>query len=220
MRSIQEVKIRAKNIRDAVNTEGYPITHTESLEVVSRLEGYRNWNTYSSHLKNSATLLPIASGWWLTGDTPENYEVGRDPAYLVNNQPAAVIRSKPSALTTTKTFATLMQSMDADHYRGKRVSLQANLRATNCQGVVTLWLRADGPEAGKYLAFDNMEGRVVDGPLNGTGDWCHRSIVLSIPTETEELMYGFYLRGSGTAHMANLKIQIVDDSVPVTVESE
>ena len=184
MRSIQEVKIRAKNIRDAVKTEGYPITHTESLEVVSRLEGYRNWNTFSSHLKNSATLLPNSSGWWVTGDESEHYEVGRDSAVLFNDLPAAIIRSKPSAPASTRSFATLMRSVDANQYRGKRVAVQADLRATNCQGVVTLWLGADGPDAGESLA------------------------------------YGFYLRGLGTAHMANFELKIVDDSVPVTVDSD
>ena len=220
MRSIQEVKLRAKNIRNAVTIQGYPITHTESLEVVSRLEGYKNWNVFSSHLKRSATLLPIPSGWWVTGDAAENYECGRDPAYLVDNLPSAIIRSRPSALISDKSFATLMQTVSANEYRGKRVSMQADLRATNCQGIVTLWLRADGPQEGKFLAFDNMEGRAVDGPLKGSGEWTKRSIVLSIPKLTEVLAYGFFLRGSGTAHMANLKIEIVDNSVPETVESD
>lgn len=58
MRSIQEVKLRANNIRNAVKAQGYPITHSESLEVVSTLEGYRNWNTFSSHLKNLQLCYP------------------------------------------------------------------------------------------------------------------------------------------------------------------
>lgn len=167
--------------------------------------------------KKSTTLLPIASPWFVTGDSPEHYDVGRDPACLVNNLPVAIIRSKPSLPEKCNTMATLMQSIDANHYRGKRVRLTANLRATNCQGAVTLWLRVDGPVAGEYLAFDNMEGRPTGGPLTGTGDWSQRSIVLSIPMASKELMYGFILRGTGTGHMAALTIEVVDDTVPVIV---
>ena len=45
-----EVKARASKLRDILASHGHQLKHTESLEIVSKLEGAADWNTYSAHL--------------------------------------------------------------------------------------------------------------------------------------------------------------------------
>lgn len=46
-----EAKARASKLRDILDNHGHQLKHTESLEVISKLEGAADWNTYSAHLK-------------------------------------------------------------------------------------------------------------------------------------------------------------------------
>ena len=45
-----EVKARASKLREILASHGHQLKHTESLEVISKLEGAADWNTYSAHL--------------------------------------------------------------------------------------------------------------------------------------------------------------------------
>ena len=51
MNSPSEVKDRASKLRELLVGFGYKLKHTESLEVISKLEGYADWNTCSAYLK-------------------------------------------------------------------------------------------------------------------------------------------------------------------------
>ena len=50
MKSPIEVKARAIKLRDVLRVMGYQLKHTESLEVLSKIEGYPDWNTYAAEL--------------------------------------------------------------------------------------------------------------------------------------------------------------------------
>lgn len=48
MNSPSEVKSRASKLRDVLSVMGHQIKHSESLEVLSKVEGYPDWNTYTA----------------------------------------------------------------------------------------------------------------------------------------------------------------------------
>jgi len=50
MNSPSEVKARASKLRDVLSAMGHQLKHTESLEVISKVEGYADWNTYTAAL--------------------------------------------------------------------------------------------------------------------------------------------------------------------------
>lgn len=50
MKSPGEVKARAVKLRDVLRVMGHQLKHTESLEVLSKIEGYPDWNTYAAEL--------------------------------------------------------------------------------------------------------------------------------------------------------------------------
>jgi len=61
MNTPNEVKSRANKLRELLAALGHQIKHTESLEVISKLEGYADWNTYTAYL------------------TKKQKNIGRDP---------------------------------------------------------------------------------------------------------------------------------------------
>lgn len=50
MKSPSQVKARAVKMRDVLRVMGHQLKHTESLEVLSKIEGYPDWNTYAAEL--------------------------------------------------------------------------------------------------------------------------------------------------------------------------
>lgn len=208
MRTFRDAKAMAKSLREELGRRGTALSHGDCLEIVARLFGLDNWNVLSARLTvaaESAPAVPLErpAGWIVSGSKPHLYEAGIDPATPHGDGRTAVIRCRyaegdPVYAAMEKGFATLMQSVAASPYRGKRVCLSAELRSRDIVGAATLWLRADAA-TGRSVAFDNMEERSVDGPLTGTQSWTGRRIVLDVPETAESLHFGFYLRGSGEA---------------------
>jgi len=50
LKSPSEVKARASKLRDILIVMGHQLKHTESLEVISKIDGFTDWNTYTAHL--------------------------------------------------------------------------------------------------------------------------------------------------------------------------
>ena len=217
MRSCEVVKLYSKKLSNLLADMGHQVSHGHCLEIVSRLNGYKDWNRYSASLKKTGSLLPIPKGWTTTGNHLDAYEFGCDPSQIHNGIHPAIIRSiKPQAKNLG--FASLMQSCIAEKFHEKRVRLKADLKAVNCSGAVTLWLRADGPIAGRHVSFDNMEQRKSHGILTGSTYWEPREIVLDIPKEATVLNYGFYLRGEGSGFGANFSLEQVSQDTALTNE--
>lgn len=214
MKIAKTVKLRATKLRGVMNELGHSLNHSESLEAVSRLEGYTDWNTYSASLKKSELLHPLPTGWIATGDNLNQYELGCDPGQPYNSVPAATIRSKDQGTFTDQTMSTVMQKIRADNYLRSNIKLSAKLKAVNVVGAVTIWLRIDGINGD--LVFDNLEESKILGTLDGTTDWEERSIVLSVPIEAVSINFGFYLRGTGVAHAADFSLVKVDDDTKVS----
>src|SRR5271155_318933 len=93
----------------------------------------------------------VPEGWFMAGSKPDNYRAGVEDgsAYLVSKVP------------DTGGFGTLMQSVSAENYAGKRVRFRADLRSTDVRDWTGLWMRVD--KGDKMVAFDNMQDRAVKG---------------------------------------------------------
>ena len=216
MHPIHDPKAMAKRLREALAKRQVDINQSDSLELVACQLGWRDWNTLAAQRDEPA--LPLPKGWTISGSRTEDYEMGLDAA-----EGCAIIRYRhvlpdPTPGGRGSGFGTLMQSIRAEHYVGRRIRLCSDLKAQNVSGAATLWLRVDG-EKGVTLAFSNMETRQSDGPLRGTVGWRARSIVLDVPPEALSIRFGFYLRGSGTVWARRFQLDEVDASVPITDET-
>jgi hypothetical protein len=201
MRTFRDAKSMAKALRQGLQERGIELTHSDCLELVARQFGLQDWNTLSSRINGQAefgAVLKLPKGWIASGSAPDLYEMGIDPSLP---RTPAVIRSKfaadDSALRSAgKGFGTMMQSVLADPFRGKRLRLKAELKSEDVDGAGTIWMRIDRAP-GETLRFDNMEQRSKNGVLKGTADWIPREVVLDVPQDASSIHFGFYLRGRG-----------------------
>ncbi|MCE4226956.1 hypothetical protein HCU64_24760 [Methylobacterium sp. C25] len=126
----------------------------------------------------------------------------------------AIFGSHPGN-TPTGGFGALMQSFLAADYLEKRLKLTAQLKSQDASGIASLWMRIDA-ERGHTLGFDNMEGRTIDGPLQGTVGWRDRYIVMDVPASAQSIHFGFFLRGGGSVWARHFRFADVDDTIQTT----
>ncbi len=215
MHTSRDPKALAKSLREALSERRIDITHSDSLECVARQLGWRDWNTLVAQLDRKPLRFP--QDWTTSGSHPHDYDMGVDEA-----GGGALIRYRHAAIEAAADgggFGTLMQSIQADSYRGQRLRFSAELKTKDVSGAATLWLRVDA-DRGRVVAFDNMETRRESGVISGTSDWQTRSIVLDVPADAVSVNFGFYLRGSGSVWAKRLDLAEVASSVPVTQNSE
>lgn len=147
-------------------------------------------------------------GWAMRGTAPRDFTFGVDLAGGREGRRAAKVSSRVAAPTG---FASLMQDLLADEYRGQRVRWSGYLKTEAVVEWCALWMRVDGPNH-KAIAFDNMQSR----PRTGTTDWHPCEVVLDVATEAEGVFFGLLLNGTGTVWMADVALEVVGPEVPVT----
>jgi hypothetical protein len=162
----------------------------------------------------SAPADDLPAGWIRAGSHPASYEMGVDPKGSCTGEACAFIKGRGAQ---PEGFGTLMQMIDAAEYRGKRVRFSAHVKAAGIVSWAGLWMRIDGtPVAGSpapaMLGFDNMNDR----PIKGTADWTRHDVVLDVPVAAKALAFGILLTGPGQAWMDDLRLEAVDEDVPVT----
>ena len=74
MRTADEVKVRATNLRESLVARGVPIKHGQCLDVISKLEGYVDWNAYTADINVSLNRAEQFVDEMLEGGTEGNYE--------------------------------------------------------------------------------------------------------------------------------------------------
>ena len=148
----------------------------------------------------------VPKGWFVTGSAAANYDIGAEPGSRHPGDSNAFIRSKKDGAG----FGSLMQTISANGYRGKRIRLSGLLR-TKDANKAGLWMRIDSADK-RGVGFDNMDSRA----LRGDHDWQSYSIVLDVPPDAIYIAYGFLLDGKGEVLADDFKLETVDSHVPTT----
>jgi hypothetical protein len=169
-------------------------------------------------LSSAASAEMIPKGWVKAGTVPQMYDV--DVLRSSAGESAVVLHSAvgsrnvdlPDPMPSpANTFGTLMQTISASAYAGKRLRLSAKVRADNVRGWAGLWMRVDGAP-GKTLAFDNMERH----PIKGTAEAAKYSVVLDVPPSARSVSFGILLTGQGSVTMSGTRVETVGRDVPVS----
>ena len=150
----------------------------------------------------------IPNGWFPAGSNPTEYEMGIDNSTFQNGPSCAYIKSKSPK---EKEFGTLMQTISAENFLGKRLQLSGYVKSENVKGWSGMWMRIDGNDR-QQLGFDNMQGREI----KGTKDWQKYEIVLDVPANSKSINFGVLLGGEGKVWFDNFKLEEIDKSVQVT----
>ena len=146
-------------------------------------------------------------GWFMAGSKPNNYQTGVDREVVANGLPSAFLKS---AVSPTGGFGTLMQTIGAKDYGGRRVRLRAWVRSQDLSDWSGVWMRVDKGTAS--VAFDNMHDR----PIKGTRSWETCDVVLDVPQDATAISFGILLSETGEVWMNNVSFEIVGNEVPTT----
>lgn len=160
-----------------------------------------------------ASFSPGAPPAWFGGSARSDlYQVGIDLGVSRAGRASGYLRSRTNAVDSTS-FATLGQTISAVAYRGRRVRMTGFVRVDSLSGGgAGLWMRIDGPTG--LLGFDNMIG--YGRAITGTRDWTQYSVVLDVPNNALGVTIGFLFSGRGTVRLDDIRVDVVDNSVPTT----
>jgi RNA polymerase sigma factor (sigma-70 family) len=148
-------------------------------------------------------------GWHLAGLAPGNYEDGVDRNVTRNGKACAFIKSK---ITDTNGSASLIQNIQAQNYRGKRIRFTGYIKCEAVEVRAGLAMDIISNRHMRNFGHDNMEDR----PLKGTLDWQFCEIVLDVPQEADFIMIGALLQDKGQIWLADLKFEEVSTEVNIT----
>lgn len=215
--SFLDSKLMARQLRQALAERGIALGHGDCLELVARQFGLDDWNRLAARIEaaTGGATLALPRDWAITRQTDQrHYRAGLDPAE------AGVVRiesrmPRQSGVDLTEDhFASLMQSILADTFRGRRIRLSAEL-STEDADAGAIWMRVDaGP--GRVLQFDNMLDRTRGGALRGTAGWTRRSVVLDVPDDAASIHYGPILRGHGRLLARAFDLSAVETDIATT----
>lgn len=146
-------------------------------------------------------------GWFLAGSNPKEYDTGVDASMPHSGAKSAYLKSK---VDKASGFGTLMQSIAAGHYQGKRIQLTGYAKSDQVTGWAGLWMRVD--KGRDSVAFDNMQNRAI----KGNSGWTQYAVVLDVPNDATGIALGVLLDGPGTIWLSGLNFEVVGAQTPVT----
>jgi len=117
-----------------------------------------------------------------------------------------------SCRTPASGFGTLMQTISANEFLGKRAKFAGAIRSEGLTSWAGLWMRVDGPDSGRHLAFDNM----LDRPIKGTTEWTRYAVVLDVDKAAVAMAFGVLAGGEGKLWMSDFSFEEVAEDEPVT----
>ena len=211
-------KTMAKTLRHQLAARKVELSHGECLELVARQYGVADWNTLAAKVEAGASELPplvIPEGWFATRLTDlDKFRLGLDPALPNTTMIQCRIPRDSGVVLAHEDFGSLMQSVSAEPFRGRRLRLTAEI-STSDADAGAIWMRVDG-EHGDQLAFDNLCDRETSAALSGTCGWTRQVIVLDVPEKAWSLHYGLLLAGFGIVRARSYRLEIVDGNMATT----
>lgn len=144
--------------------------------------------------------------WFKAGTSPHKYEMSKDAVSEI-----MTIKSIQGNFEDDD-FGTYMTNIDPKNFLGKRIRLRGMLKTTDVKKWASFWLRVDGENKEKSLAFDNMYNRSI----KGTTDWTSYDIVLDVSKKATNIAYGALLYQEGNIAFKDVTIEVVSNNVPKT----
>lgn len=156
----------------------------------------------------NAVVAGMPVGW---RKTPlydgRNYSMTVDTNVKRGGKTSASVKS--TCVNSSNETGSLGQEIVADSYRGKRVRLSGWMKTQDAERA-HIWMRIDGNQ--RLLGFDNMSNR----PVIGTTDWKKYEIVLDVPQEAVNIIFGMYMDGKGQVWLDDFQLEVVGNNVAVT----
>lgn len=136
----------------------------------------------------------VPEGWQVvfgkSGDSPDNYRFEVDRHEARSGQSSLRIRFSGQLPTKGGSVSQCLRNPP-----NGRLRLAGYLKTLNATGQGgSLWIRADREGSRRSLAFQNMDGRRVQ----GTRDWEQHSVEIDVPGSAAQLCFGIFHEGPGS----------------------
>jgi hypothetical protein len=178
-------------IKNEINDNS--VLHEKWLQLEKQAMEHETWDDVVSPMiipsEEQLAAEVSQKGWFLSGDTPDAYVIGKDKTVTFKKASSGFIRSKHDPVSG---FGTIMQQTNITDYIGKKLRLSATIKTEDVKNWAGLWVRLDDKNS-QVLWFDNMQGR----PIKGTLDWKKFKIEYDVPKESATLNFGVLLVGPG-----------------------
>jgi len=171
-----------------------------------------NYTQALSAVLGATGLEPVPAPWHMSGSHRADYEAGLLPGTIAYGGSRVVQLRLRAGIAEAPGFATLMQSISAIRYTGRRVRFAAVIRTHEVDDWAGLWLRVD-TSAGRHQ-LDNMQDRA----LTQTTPWQEAAVVLDVIERATSLHFGVLLGGTGAVDFAKPSFEVVSTEVPVTAK--
>jgi hypothetical protein len=179
------------------------------ITLVSGCQPVRRFPDFPRSLPTNA--VPITEGWMLSGKNPDMYQFYMDGEIMHNGKFSGTLKSVPNS--DGNTAASTRQSIRPDEYRGKRIRYSGWMKTQDVSNMSSLWLRVDAVD-GSVAAFDNLVEQ--NGFVMGDSDWKRYEIVLDVPENAREILFGIFVSGIGQTWLDDFQLEVVGTDVPVT----
>jgi hypothetical protein len=197
--------------------------HNKDLKRLVRARMAETGENYTQALSvvlSTPALEPVPAPWFISGTHRTNYEAGLLRSTSENTSTSEstrhgtrVVRLRMrTGVADAVGFGTLMQSISAARYVGRRVRFAAAIKTHEVSDWAGLWLRVD--TASGTHQIDNM----YDRPLSQSTEWLEADVVLDVPEQATSLHFGVLLSGSGAVDLAQPRFEAVSADVPVTAK--
>src|ERR1700687_4146735 len=147
------------------------------------------------------------SGWELTAPSDDRFEASRDQNVAFDGKPTARLQTN----VTTADLGSLIHSIDAERYRGKRIRFATNAKVKGGEGGTGSWVRITD-QWSPFRAFSDT----LEIQLKGDSDWTPLTIVIDVPKDALRVYFGLSQDGPGTSWFGPVSVEAVDDTVPLT----
>ncbi|HEX8228700.1 MAG TPA: hypothetical protein VF826_05225 [Chloroflexia bacterium] len=172
--------------------------------------------TTGAQLLDRPTNLDFESGltgWLVDGNYPPGFEIGLDDKDAYGGTASAYIKST-SNLSSDSDAASLEQWFDPSQFRNQRIRVTGYMRSNNISKNVLLRV---GVKSGNGKAANVAE--IPTGVVHGRQTWQPYSLVVDVPRDSLYISVSMLLEGQGEVWFDDLKVEIVDRSVPLTGSS-
>jgi Glyoxalase superfamily protein len=222
MHTHHDAKAMSKILKDECERRGLKLNHSDSLEIVAKQFGLKNWNVLAALIGDTGASaevsgkaaplelpeLVVPTGWLRGGREPRLYEIGvpiGGGLMTIRRHP----RADNSGSNPGGSFGTLFQIIAAEPFAGRTVRLSADVSTMVVDGTAAIWVRMDDRE-GRMVAFDDLQRQLIDRTLTGTVGWTGQEVTLKVPSTAHSIHFGLYLSGYGTAYARNMVLAATD----------
>jgi len=150
----------------------------------------------------------MPEGWskWVQDGNDSAYEIGVDTKIFRSEPKSYYIKSVTPV--SIESSAQVVQAIQSDDYRGKRIRLSVFLRGENIKDRGWIYLQASTSKPIRGGADHCLVG---DSP-----NWINCKIVMDVPQNSKNISYGINLKGGGQIWFDDLSIGVVGKDVPET----